>query len=255
MGNGNEVSTDLVIDVHNKEFRTADGTIQALRDVDLVVQRGEILVILGPSGCGKTTLLRIVAGLDTDYAGEVSCRGRRVEGPGPDRGIMFQDPRLLPWLSVIRNIEFGLAPEGRTREKSGHARAHELLTLVGLGGFANSWPSQLSGGMAHRAALARALVNIPKVLLLDEPFAAVDMHTRFRLQMELARILTSTGTTALLVTHDIDEALYLGDRIAVMSSRPGTIVSVHPIRIPRIRDRSDPALLHLRGSLLQEMTA
>ncbi|MES9601628.1 MULTISPECIES: ABC transporter ATP-binding protein [Actinomadura] len=198
-------------------------TVQALRDVDADIPAGEFVTIVGPSGCGKSTLLRLVAGFAEPTAGEVSAAGTPVTGPGPDRGIVFQQPRLFPWLSVRRNVEFGLRTT-RTPRTRRDERADELLRLVGLADAASRRPYELSGGMQQRAAIARALAPDPDILLMDEPFAALDALTRERLQEELRRIWQQTGKTVLFVTHSVDEAVFLGTRVIVLSKRPGRIV-------------------------------
>jgi sulfonate transport system ATP-binding protein len=208
----------LEIEGVEKRFRVNGAPLLALDGVDLTVAPGEFLTIVGASGCGKSTLLRLVAGLDRDYAGSIRLDGRPVAGPGLDRGLVFQEPRLFPWLTVAQNVAAALLnaplpPEEKRRT------VREHVELVGLAGFEGAYPHQLSGGMAQRAAIARGLVNRPGVLLLDEPFGALDALTRARLQGELQRIWAHEGTTAILVTHDVDEAVYLGDRVVVMAPR------------------------------------
>src|ERR1700754_4364241 len=194
-----------------KSYPVAGGAVDALRHLDLSVRQGECVTLLGPSGCGKSTLLRVIAGLVEGYDGEVVVEGKAISGTGPERGMVFQDHRLFPWLTVVDNVRIALdnAPLG-PREKTEQALAH--LTLVGLGGFENAYPGQLSGGMAQRVAIARALVSRPRVLLLDEPFGALDAITRAHMQGELAHILSRENITSIFVTHDVDEAIYLGDR-------------------------------------------
>ncbi|QEL13532.1 ABC transporter ATP-binding protein [Limnoglobus roseus] len=234
----------------SKAFTAADGsTVVALERVSLEVAAGELVSLVGPSGCGKSTLLRLAAGLDHPTAGELTVGNEPIAGPSADRGLVFQDPTLFPWLTVRRNIEAGLAARGQLRRR--RREVDEYLTLVGLDGFADAYPHQLSGGMAQRAALARALVNHPGVLLLDEPLGALDQFTRMRMQDELLRIWAARGTTMLLVTHDIDEALYLSDRIAVMSPRPGRIDRILDVALPRPRHRNDRRFLDLRSRLLE----
>jgi NitT/TauT family transport system ATP-binding protein/sulfonate transport system ATP-binding protein len=233
----------------DKHFGAESSAVIALTGVSLDVAPGELVSLVGPSGCGKSTLLRLVAGLDTPTAGKVLVGEEPVLGPSADRGLVFQDPSLFPWLTIRRNIEFGLAARGVLRE-----RRHEVgdyLRLVGLDGFAEVYPHQLSGGMAQRAALARALVNHPRVLLLDEPLGALDQFTRMRMQDELLVAWAARQTTMLLVTHDIDEALYLSDRIAVMTPRPGRIERVVAVDLPRPRHRNDRRFLEYRSRLLE----
>jgi len=213
------------------------------------VAAGEMVALLGPSGCGKSTLLRLVAGLDKPTSGELRVGNELISGPSADRGLMFQDPNLFPWLTVRRNVQAGLVARGVLREKRGEV--DEFLRLTGLEKFAEAYPHQLSGGMAQRAALARALVNHPKVLLLDEPLGALDAFTRMRMQDEVLRIWEARGTTMLLVTHDIDEAIYMADRIVLMSPRPGRIERVIEVELPRPRQRNDEAFLHLRAKILE----
>ena len=246
---GEDASSVVVRDVH-KTFVTADGTdVSALSGVSLSVAAGEMVALLGPSGCGKSTLLRLVAGLDKPTSGELRVGNELISGPSADRGLMFQDPNLFPWLTVRRNVQAGLVARGVLREKRGEV--DEFLRLTGLEKFAEAYPHQLSGGMAQRAALARALVNHPKVLLLDEPLGALDAFTRMRMQDEVLRIWEARGTTMLLVTHDIDEAIYMADRIVLMSPRPGRIERVIEVELPRPRQRNDEAFLHLRAKILE----
>jgi sulfonate transport system ATP-binding protein len=221
----------------------------ALCDVDLEVAPGEVLAVVGASGCGKSTLLRIIAGLEREHDGAVDVAGRPVLGPGPDRGVVFQEHRLLPWLTVEENVAFAvrhLEPEARRRTVAEH------VALVGLRGFERSYPSQLSGGMAQRVAIARALAPRPGVLLLDEPFGALDAFTRMQMQDEVLRIWEAERTTLVLVTHDIDEAVFLGDRVAVMSSRPGTVRRIFPVELARPRDRTSWEFTALRKAIHQE---
>jgi NitT/TauT family transport system ATP-binding protein/sulfonate transport system ATP-binding protein len=234
-----------------KTFPGNGAAVVALDRVSLDVGAGELVSLVGPSGCGKSTLLRLVAGLDGPTAGEVRVGDRPVTGPSAERGVVFQDPSLFPWLTVRRNVEFGLAARGVLRHR--RHEVGEYLRLVGLEGFADAYPHQLSGGMAQRAALARALVNRPGVLLLDEPLGALDQFTRMRMQDELLRAWESRGTTMLLVTHDIDEALYLSDRIAIMTPRPGRIERVLDVDLPRPRHRNDRRFLELRTRLLETL--
>jgi NitT/TauT family transport system ATP-binding protein/sulfonate transport system ATP-binding protein len=223
--------------------------VVALDGVSLDVGAGELVSLVGPSGCGKSTLLRLVAGLDPPTAGQLWVGDEPIAGPSAERGLVFQDPSLFPWLTVRRNIESGLVARGVLRQER-HA-VDDYIQLVGLSGFADVYPHQLSGGMAQRAALARALINHPRVLLLDEPLGALDQFTRMRMQDELLRVWESRGTTLLLVTHDVDEALYLSDRIAVMTPRPGRIDRVLDVDLPRPRHRNDRRFLEYRVRLLE----
>jgi ABC-type nitrate/sulfonate/bicarbonate transport system ATPase subunit len=232
-----------------KTFHVAGRTVEALRDVTLSVTAGEFVAIVGASGCGKSTLLRLILGLDTDYEGEIRVDGDRVQSPGLDRGIVFQEHRLLPWLTVEGNVGAALRRSFLPRAER-RSRVADQLELVGLGAFARAWPAQLSGGMAQRVAIARALVNRPRFLLLDEPLGALDALTRLRLQGELARIVRAEGTTALLVTHDVDEAVFLADRIVVMQPHPGRVAAVLDVPPGSGHDRSAPGFLRLRDEVL-----
>lgn len=198
--------------------------VLAVEGLDFTIHRGELVCIVGPSGCGKTSFLNAVAGFLPISGGELTLEGRAITRPGPDRAMVFQQPSLLPWRSVLRNVTYGLEMSGLARGQAAASRGRELLDLVGLGDFAGAYPGELSGGMQQRVNLARALAVEPELLLLDEPFASVDAQTRETLQTELLRIVAETRTTAMFVTHDITESVYLGDRVAVFSPRPGRIV-------------------------------
>jgi sulfonate transport system ATP-binding protein len=229
--------------------RYPNGTL-ALSGLRLEVAQGEILAVVGGSGCGKSTLLRLIAGLESPSEGSVTLDGTPVAAPRPEIGIVFQEPRLLPWLSVRDNVGFGLRA---LREPERRARVDEALARVGLKDFAGCWPRELSGGMAQRAALARALVQHPRVLLLDEPFSALDALTRYDLQSHLLDLWAWTRPTMVLVTHDIEEALVLADRVVVLQPRPGRIqVEVSP-RLARPRDRTGPELEDWKRRLLGEL--
>ncbi len=244
-----EGSPLLIRDV-SKAFQAADGTtLWALDALSLSVRAGEFLALVGPSGCGKSTLLRLIAGLDRSTAGDLYVGPDPITAPSAARGLVFQDPNLFPWLTVRRNIEVGLVARGVMRER-GH-EVPEFMALVGLDGFAAAYPHELSGGMAQRAALARALINHPKVLLLDEPLGALDQFTRMRMQDEVLRVWQARGTTMVLVTHDIDEAIYMSDRIALMTPRPGRIERIIEVPLPRPRQRSSPPFLELRAAILE----
>jgi sulfonate transport system ATP-binding protein len=232
-----------------KLFGSNGGRLLALEDINLHITPGEFTCLVGGSGCGKTTLLRIIAGLEGAYGGSVMLGGNRIAGPGLDRGIVFQEHRLLPWLTVEKNVAFGIS-DLAADERS--ARVTQYIELVGLRGFEQSYPHQLSGGMAQRVAIARALVSHPQLLLLDEPFGALDALTRIRMQQELLRIWQAKQTTMIFVTHDIDEAIYLADRIVIMSPRPGTIKRVIRVEMPRPRDRTGYQLAELRKSIYHE---
>ena len=229
------------------------GTVVAFDGISLTVSEGELLCLLGRSGCGKSTLLHIIAGLEELSAGSLTVDGRPVDGPSHRRGLVFQQYALFPWLDVYRNVRFGLEArntgmDGRVKDRA----VRDLLALVGLEGFEGARPHELSGGMAQRVAIARALVNEPEILLLDEPFNALDAFTRMAMQDELVRIVKQRGMTAIFVTHDIDEALYLGDRVAILTPRPGRIREIVSVPVARPRDRNDPALLRLRDHVYRE---
>jgi ABC-type nitrate/sulfonate/bicarbonate transport system ATPase subunit len=224
-------------------------TTHALDHVSLSISAGELVSLVGPSGCGKSTLLRLVAGLDFPDEGGLWVGNEAIGAPSAERGLVFQDPNLFPWLTVRGNIEAGLVARGVLHQKRGEV--DEFMDLVGLRGFAGAYPHQLSGGMAQRVALARALINHPKILLLDEPLGALDAFTRMRMQDEVLRLWESRGTTTLLVTHDIDEAIYMSDRIVILTARPGRIERVIPVSLERPRERNSPEFLQLRSEILE----
>jgi NitT/TauT family transport system ATP-binding protein len=209
--------------------------IVALDGIDLEIGDDEFLTVLGPSGCGKTTLLNIVAGFDHASDGTVQLDGEAVLKPGPDRGVVFQEYALFPWLTVAQNIEFGLRERGVAKAER-QARVREQILSVGLSGFERRYPQELSGGMRQRVALARVLVNDPKILLMDEPFAALDAQTRTIMQQELLRVWSAARRTAIFITHNIEEALVLGDRVVVMTARPGRIKEIVTVNLIRPRD-------------------
>jgi sulfonate transport system ATP-binding protein len=213
------------------------GDFIALSDMNLSVGEGEFVAIVGASGCGKTTLLRLIAGLDQDYAGTIDLRGQRIMGTSLERGIVFQEPRLLPWLTLWENVAVALdnAPYSATVKKEVIAAQ---IALVGLTGFEKAYPAALSGGMAQRAAIARALVGRPSILLLDEPLGALDAITRMRLQEELSRIWRHEGVSMILVTHDVEEAVFLSQKIVVMDSNPGYVTANIVVDLPTPRDRA-----------------
>ncbi|MDM0035152.1 ABC transporter ATP-binding protein [Variovorax sp. J22P271] len=225
------------------------GELQVLQGIDLHVPAGRFVSIVGASGCGKSTLLRLVLGLDDQYEGRILLDGQPITGTGPERGIVFQDHRLFPWLSVEQNIAVGLRNAPFTAAQK-RALVAEHVELVGLQGFEKSWPHQISGGMAQRVAIARGLVNRPRVLLLDEPFGALDALTRSRLQNELQQIWQKERITMLLVTHDVEEAVFLGDQVVVMQPSPGRIRRIVDVDLPHPRNRSDPRFIRLRDDVL-----
>jgi NitT/TauT family transport system ATP-binding protein/sulfonate transport system ATP-binding protein len=240
----------VLVDAISKVFPAAGGgELIALSRLSLTVEAGEMVAIVGPSGCGKSTLLRLIAGLDRPTSGELRMGKELITSPAAERGLMFQDPNLFPWLTVRGNIQAGLLARGLLHDR--RSEVEEFMRLVGLEAFAGVYPHQLSGGMAQRAALARALVNHPRVLLLDEPLGALDQFTRMRMQDEVLRVWQARGTTMLLVTHDIDEAIYMSDRIAIMTPRPGRIERVIDVDFQRPRQRSHPGFLELRAAILE----
>lgn len=231
---------------------TGDVT-DAIGDVSLTIDDGEFVALLGPSGCGKTTVLNIVAGFMASTGGTVSVGGEPVHAPGPDRGVVFQDFALFPWLTVESNVAFGLKMQGVGKAER-RERAGRMLELVGLDGFGAKYPHELSGGMRQRAGVARVLVTDPAMMLMDEPFASIDAQTRRQLQQEVLRIWDTSRPTVLFVTHDVDEAIFMADRVVVLSGRPSTVAA--DIRVPLTRPRtwrdvqSDPAFIDLRNELL-----
>jgi ABC-type nitrate/sulfonate/bicarbonate transport system ATPase subunit len=232
-----------------KWFKTGNRDLQVLDDINVSVAPGEFISIIGSSGCGKTTFLRLVVGLESDYEGEILLDGKKLNGPDLNRGVVFQDHRLLPWLTIEKNVGLGLKNGG-----NGEARKtiQEHIDMVGLKGFEKSYPHQLSGGMSQRAAIARALVNRPRILLLDEPLGALDALTRMYMHRELEQIWEQEGITMIMVTHDVDEAIYLSDKIVIMSSRPGKIKRIIPVPLTRPRDRADLDFIRIKEEVLTE---
>ena len=239
----------------SKTFPGADGGTVALQATDLAVQENDFITILGPSGCGKSTLLRMVAGLDTPTTGSIELDGQTVTGPGADRGMVFQSYTLFPWLTVLQNVCFGLRERALPLSQQ-HAVAREFIGKVGLKGFENHYPKQLSGGMQQRTALARALANDPRILLMDEPFGALDHQTRELMQELLQGIWEGERKTVLFVTHDIDEAIFMGNRVVVMSARPGRIKCDIPVPIEHPRRysvKTTPVFMDLKARLTEEI--
>ena len=235
-------------------FEREDREVLAVSDVSLAVEDGEFLAIVGPSGCGKTTLLNIVAGLLPYEEGIVSIDGKQVKGPGVDRAVVFQHSSLLPWRTIAGNVRYGMEMQRRFDEATMRQRADHFVKMVGLGGFERHYPNELSGGMQQRVNLARALAADPKVLLMDEPFAALDAQTREFMQAELLKIWSQDRKTVLFITHQINEAVYLADRVAVMSARPGRLKGVFKIPFGRPRTLSlkrDPQFLEIEDSIWQ----
>lgn len=243
----------LTIEHLNKDYEVDGSRVHVSDDVNLTVREGEFISIVGPSGCGKSTLLRIVAGLDTATSGTVENRGREIKGISKNIGMIFQEPRLFPWLSIRDNVSFCFSSRQRRKDKK---RINELvdyyLQLVELSDFAEAYPNQLSGGMKQRVSIARTLIENPEILLLDEPFSALDAFTRMSMQKELLKIWETEKKTMILVTHDIDEAIFLSDRVVVLSERPSTVQRIIEVRQDRPRDRSSYDFLEVRRQIMCE---
>lgn len=241
----------LTVNNVSRTFYKGNGTPTiALSDITLEIKDKEFVCFIGPSGCGKTTLLRIIAGLDTPTSGEILLDGTKISVPDAKRGMVFQEYSLFPWRTVIDNIAFGPQMQGKNKKESLKI-AEKYLELVGLEQFKNSYPYELSGGMRQRVAIARALANDPKVLIMDEPFGALDAQTRNTLQHELLEIWRKNNITILFVTHSMDEAVFLADRIVVMSARPGKIIDIIDVDLPHLRDRTAPESNALRNHVLK----
>jgi NitT/TauT family transport system ATP-binding protein len=245
-----------------KTFGSGRSRVAALEDVSLEVEAGEFVTLVGASGCGKSTLLRLIAGLDDHTDGEITAAGVPVRGPGADRAMVFQNYSLYPWLTVMRNIKFArqLAVHTRDRDsadvEAASGRADALLRLMGLARVSNAYPSQLSGGMQQRVAIARALMTRPRILLMDEPFGALDAQTREVMHDLILHVCQLEGCTVVFVTHDVDEAIYLGERVVLMAPRPGRIDSIHAVPLPRERSaimRHSPQFLELRAKILERV--
>jgi ABC-type nitrate/sulfonate/bicarbonate transport system ATPase subunit len=237
-----------------KRFPVGDGEIEALARIDFTIAEGEFVCLIGASGCGKSTLLRIVAGFEEPTTGEVAARGKRITLPGSDRGMVFQDYALFPWMSVRQNIGFGPRQRGLPRREVNEI-ADEFVKLVGLERFADRYPSQLSGGMKQRVAIARVLANDASILLMDEPFGALDALTREQLQRELLAIWARTRVTVIFVTHSVEEAVLLADRVLIMSAGPGQIDADFLIDLPRPRDVSSPEFNQVRRDVTRRLTS
>jgi NitT/TauT family transport system ATP-binding protein len=232
-----DTKAEIAVNGVSKQYEGEGGTTTALRDVSLTIASGEFVTVLGPSGCGKTTLLRLVSGLELPTDGDIMVAGEPVQGPNPNRGTVFQAYHLFPWLPVRQNVSFGLVEMG-VPDAERRDRVQEMLDLVGLSAFADAYPKELSGGMKQRVGLARALAVDPDVLLLDEPFGSVDIQTRQRLQQKLLDIWSDTEKTVLFVTHNIEEAVALSDRIIVLSGTPGRVRATVSVERSRPRNRS-----------------
>ena len=241
----------LRIQALNKQYEVKGEVLPVLQNINLTIEPGEFVSIVGSSGCGKSTLLRLIIGLEGDYQGDILLDGQRITGTSLSRGIVFQEHRLFPWLTVEKNVALGLLnsnlTEGQQRET-----VREHIALVGLTGFETAYPYQLSGGMSQRVAIARALVNRPDILLLDEPFGALDAMTRAHLQQELLRIWQQENITMILVTHDVEEAVYLGDKVVVMEPRPGRIRRTVPVGLAHPRERTSYAFTAVKDEVLKE---
>lgn len=233
----------------NKKFHTPEGMVEAVACLDLDVEQNEFLVLFGPGQCGKSTVINCLAGLDQATGGEMLLDGRKMEGPGPDRGVVYQTINLFPWLTVMGNVEFGLKQQG-VDKKTRREKAMHYIRLVGLEGFEDSYPNQLSGGMKQRVGIARAYCIEPEVLLMDEPFGHLDAQTRYLMQEEIIRIWELEKRTVIFVTNNIEEAVYLADRIIVLSEKPARVKAEYNIHLDRPRDYVDPEFLRLRQEIM-----
>lgn len=242
------MSSQIIVTGVNKVFRTPEKDVVALKDINITIEPGQFVCLLGPSGCGKSTLLNAVAGFSLPSSGTITASGVPVTGPGPERGMVFQEYALFPWMTVAQNIAFGLEVKGLGKAEIA-AKVDSLLDTLSLKDFRNRYPKDLSGGMRQRVAIARVLALDSPIMLMDEPFGALDALTRRNLQDELLRIWKAFGKTILFVTHSIEESIYLADRIVVMTYRPGTIKRDQWVDIPRPRDPADPAFNELKREL------
>ncbi len=252
---GNDVAVKVKIENVVKKYNTRKGEMIALNGVNLDIRENEFICVVGPSGCGKSTLLNIIAGLHEPTSGRVLVDGKPVEGPGPERGVVFQQYALFPWLTVLKNVEFGLKLKGITGEQA-EAEAMKYLKMVQLEQFANSYPKELSGGMKQRVAIARAYAVNPEVLLMDEPFGALDAQTRTQLQSELLETWQTEKKTCFFITHDVDEAIILAQKVIIMSARPGRIKEIVDINIPYPRTQEtkmSPVFLELKNYIWSQV--
>ncbi|WP_395602557.1 ABC transporter ATP-binding protein [Pseudomonas sp. A1230] len=238
----------IIINNVQKVFKTPGKDVIALKDINLEIKQGEFVCLLGPSGCGKSTLLNAVAGFALPSDGEITVEGKNIIGPGPDRGMVFQEYALFPWMSISQNIAFGLEVQKKSKSEI-DSTVNQLLALLHLTDFRDRFPKDLSGGMRQRVAIARVLALDSPIMLMDEPFGALDALTRRNLQDELLRIWQKLGKTILFVTHSIEESIYLADRIVVMTYRPGTVKRDHIVQIPRPRDPASPEFNKLKREL------
>ncbi len=232
----------------SKSFQSQGEDLEVVKDINLTVEDGEFLCLLGPSGCGKTTILRMMAGLDFPSKGEITENGEPVTGPSPGRGFVFQQYSLFPWRTVLDNIAFGPEVRGVETEER-YENARNYIEMVGLSRFEKSFPHELSGGMKQRVAIVRALANDPLALLMDEPFAALDVLTRHKLQEELVKIWQEEHKTIIFVTHNVDEAVFLADRVVVLSKSPGEIINTFPVELERVRDRNSPEFIGIKKEI------
>ena len=251
MAENNKVT--LTLENVSKSFAKVetDEVTHALDNVSVTMESGEFISLVGPSGCGKSTILRLVAGLIVPTLGKVAVNGKEIEGPSPNRGMVFQKPTLFPWLTVEDNIAFSLDVQGKL--KGNEDKVQRMINVIGLDKFKNDYPGQLSGGMAQRVALVRSLINQPEILLLDEPLGALDAFTRMHMQDEILSIWSESKQLALMVTHDVDEAIYMGTRVLVMDANPGRIIADIKIDESYPRDRSSASFVEYRNDILNKL--
>lgn len=249
----NEHKTHLSLQGVSKSFAKVDedGITHALKNINLEMESGEWISLVGASGCGKSTLLRLVAGLILPTTGVISVNGIQVEKPGPERGMVFQKSTLFPWLTVEENIAFSLDMQHKTKDKKEHV--DEMIRMIGLEDFRSDYPGQLSGGMAQRVALVRSLINEPEILLLDEPLGALDAFTRMKMQDEILRLWQAHTSLAMMVTHDVEEAIYMGTRVVVMEPHPGHVIADIKINMPYPRDRASEEFVAYRREILERL--